>query len=91
MSQHETCKIREAVECSAAVGAADEAVKKVFAILGVDINKPESVEAFREDLRFGGRLRRAADHGFLAMIAAVSVGALAIIWVGITTKLGGGH
>ena len=31
--------------------AADRAVKKVFAILGVDVDKPESVEEFREDLR----------------------------------------
>ena len=43
--------------------AADRAVKKVFAILGVDIDKPESVEEFREDLRFGRKLRKASDHG----------------------------
>ena len=36
--------------------AADRAVKKVFAILGVDVDKPDSVEEFREDLRFGKRL-----------------------------------
>jgi hypothetical protein len=47
--------------------AADRAVKKVFAILGVDVDKPESVENFREDLRFGRKLRKAADHGFLAL------------------------
>ena len=84
----EECKHRDDFHCPHAGSAADSAVSKVFAILGVDINKPESVEAFREDLRFGGRLRRAADHGFLAMVAAVCVGALAIIWVGITTKFG---
>jgi hypothetical protein len=33
-------------------------VKKVFAILGVDIDRPESVEEFREDLRFGKRMRK---------------------------------
>ena len=38
--------------------AADRAVKKVFAILGVDIDRPESVEEFREDLRFGKRMRK---------------------------------
>ena len=37
--------------------AADRAVKKVFAILGVDVDKPESVEEFREDLRFGWKIK----------------------------------
>ena len=32
---------------------ADKSVKKVFAILGVDIDDPQQVEEFREDLRFG--------------------------------------
>jgi hypothetical protein len=70
--------------------AADRAVKKVFAILGVDIDKPESVEEFREDLRFGKRMRKAADHGFLALVGLFVVGLGAIIWAGIMAKLGGG-
>lgn len=69
--------------------AADKAVRKVFAILGVDIDKPESVEEFREDLRFGRKLRRASDHGFLAIIGLISVGLAAALWTGIATKLGG--
>jgi hypothetical protein len=71
--------------------AADRAVKKVFAILGVDIEKPESVEEFREDLRFGKRMRKAADHGFLALIGLIVVGLGAVIWAGIMAKLGGGQ
>lgn len=67
--------------------AADKAVAKVFAILGVDIHKPESVEEFREDLRFGRKLRRASDHGFLAMVGLVSVALAAAVWTGIVTKL----
>jgi hypothetical protein len=47
---------------------ADLAVKKVFAILGIDINNPASVEEFREDLRFGRRMRKLADHGSMALI-----------------------
>jgi hypothetical protein len=70
--------------------AADRAVKKVFAILGVDVDKPESVEEFREDLRFGKRMRKAADHGFLALVGLFVVGLGAIIWAGIMAKLGGG-
>jgi len=65
-------------------------VKKVFAILGVDIDKPESVEEFREDLRFGKRMRKAADHGFLALVGLVVVGLGAVVWAGVMSKLGGG-
>jgi hypothetical protein len=66
-------------------------VKKVFAILGVDIEKPESVEEFREDLRFGKRMRKAADHGFLALVGLVVIGLGAAVWAGIVSKVGGGH
>ena len=69
--------------------AADKAVRKVFAILGVDIDKPESVEEFREDLRFGRKLRRASDQGMLAIIGLISVGLAAALWTGIVTKVGG--
>jgi hypothetical protein len=70
--------------------AADKAVKKVFAILGVDIDKPESVEEFREDLRFGRKLRRAADHGFLAVIGLIVAGICALLVAGATNRMGGG-
>ncbi len=70
-------------------GAADRAVKKVFAILGVDVDKPESVEEFREDLRFGKRMRRAADHGLLALVGLVVIGLGAAMWAGIVSKVGG--
>ena len=69
--------------------AADRAVKKVFAILGVDVDKPESVEEFREDLRFGKRMRKAADHGLLALVGLVVIGLGAAVWAGIVSKVGG--
>jgi hypothetical protein len=69
--------------------AADRAVKKVFAILGVDIDKPESVEEFREDLRFGKRMRKAADHGMIALIGVTFVGFGYAVWAGIVSKIGG--
>lgn len=68
--------------------AADRAVKKVFAILGVDIDKPESVEEFREDLRFGKKMRRIADHGTMAFIGVVAIGFASLIWIGIQEKFG---
>lgn len=72
--------------------AADRAVRKVFAILGVDIDKPESVEEFREDLRFGKKLRKAADHGMLVFIGVIVVAMGAAIWAGVaslSSKTGG--
>ena len=71
--------------------AADRAVKKVFAILGVDVDKPESVEEFREDLRFGKKMRKAADHGFLALMGVLAAAAMAAVWAGIVLKISGGH
>lgn len=73
----------------AAEKAADHAVAKVFAILGVDINRPDSVEEFREDLRFGKKMRRMADHGQLAMVGVFVLGISWAIWEGIKAKLGG--
>ena len=70
--------------------SADKAVKKVFAILGVDINKPESVEEFREDLRFGKKLRKLADHGTLALVALIFVGIGYAAFAGVASKVKGG-
>jgi len=74
---------------SVAEEAADRAVREVFAKFGVDIDKPDQVAEFQADLRFGSRLRRIADHGAMAMVAALGVGVLAALWAGITSKLGG--
>lgn len=71
--------------------AADSAVKKVFAILGVDIDRPESIEEFRADLRFGRKLRRIADHGTLAFIGIVAAALAAAIWAGVVSKISGGN
>ena len=71
--------------------AAEHAVKKVFAILGVDIDRPESVEEFREDLRFGRKLRKVADHGMLAFFGVAAAALAAAVWAGIVSKIIGGH
>lgn len=73
----------------AAQRTADLAVKKFFAILGVDIDKPESVEEFREDLRFGRRLRKMTGHGQLAMVAIICGGLVYATWSGIAKALAG--
>ena len=68
--------------------SAELAVKKVFAILGVDIDKPKEVEEFRENLRFGATLRRAADRGFLAMVVIIAGAVVAMAWAGIVSEFG---
>ena len=75
--------------CELAEEAADVAVRKVFAILGVDIDKPESVETFRDDLRFGKRLRKATDHGMLAVAAVIAAAMCAAVWSGVIASLRG--
>lgn len=67
--------------------AADTAVKKVFAILGVDVDVPKEVEQFRENLRFGASMRRAADKGMLAIVGAIAVAGLAALWAGIVSAI----
>lgn len=67
--------------------SAARAVKEVFAILGVDIDDPASVEDFREDLRFGRKLRKRFDYGVLAIIGVVAAGIAAAVWQGIVSKI----
>lgn len=67
--------------------SAARAVRDVFAILGVDIDDPASVEDFREDLRFGRKLRKRADYGVLAVIGVIAVAFAAALWQGIVSKI----
>jgi hypothetical protein len=85
---HETCADEEMLMKEAIDQAVERAVKKTFAILGVDINDPESVEEFRQDLRFGKRMRKMADHGQLALVGVFAVGIAWAVYEGIKAKLG---
>lgn len=67
--------------------AAESAVRKVFAILGVNIDLPESVEDFRADLRFGKKMRKFADHGLLAFFGVVAAAFAAAVWAGIVSNI----
>ncbi len=70
--------------------AADKSVKKVFAILGVDVDQPESVENFRKDLRFGGRMRKYVDHGTLVFVGAVALAITYALLEGLLMKIKAG-
>lgn len=71
----------------AAENAAEKAVKKVFELMGVDVNNPRAVEDFREDLRFGRRMRRAADRSFIVMVSVIAAAIIASIWLGIVSNI----
>lgn len=83
-----SCNVPDFAQCShaaqAAEDAADSAVRKVFAILGVDLDDPKQVEEFREDLRFGAKLRKLAEHSVLAFFGAVATAFAAAVWVVVT-------
>ena len=77
--------------CPQVQQAAEDAVRKVFAILGVDVDVPKEVEEFRENLRFGASMRRAADKGMLAIVGAIAIAGLAALWAGIVSSIVKGH
>lgn len=72
---------------SEASEAADLAVKKVFFLLGVDVEDAESVSEFQADLRFGRKLRKLADHGLVGMVGIAAVGLAGALWHGITAAV----
>lgn len=77
--------------CPQVQQAAEDAVRKVFAILGVDVDVPHEVEEFRENLRFGASMRRAADKGMLTIVGVLATAMLAALWAGIVSKITGSH
>jgi len=92
MSEHihpEPCSAYHASNCEYANSAAEKAVKKTFAILGVDIERPEQVAEFQDALRFGKKLFKLADHGVLVMVGALALLFVAAVVVGIKVKLMG--
>lgn len=63
--------------------AAKKATRDVFAILGVDVDKPESVSSFLDDLRFGRRMRQAADKSWLTFFALGATAMGYLMWQGL--------
>lgn len=77
--------------CPYARESAELAVKKVFAILGVNVDEPKEVEEFQANLRFGANMRRAADKGMLAFVVLLVVALAAALWAGVVSKITGAH
>ena len=74
--------------CDHAEAAADQAVRKTFAILGVDIDKPSEVREFQESLRFGDFLRKAANRGLFTLISAIAGALIVALWYGFKVSIG---
>ncbi|MDR2366434.1 MAG: hypothetical protein LBD68_11395 [Zoogloeaceae bacterium] len=70
--------------------ASEMTLEKTFAILGVDIHDPQQVADFQDSLRYLARLKKISDHGILALVAALSVGLVGVIFLGFITKVKGG-
>ena len=85
------CDMPHEEGCFFAAQAAKLAVRETFAILGVDVERPESVEDFRKDLRYSGHLRRLSDHGGKVLWGLVVAALAASTWYGIVFKVVGGH
>ena len=76
--------------CTFADDAAEKAVQKTFAILGVDINDPKQVNEFQKSLNFGDSMRKFFDKGFLATAVVMAGLFAAIVYAGIKARLGVG-
>jgi DNA helicase IV len=75
--------------CQYAEDAADRAVEKTFARLGVDVNNPSELKKFQDSLRFGEKLLNMADKGIIAAIVTGVGMLMAALFLGIKTKIMG--
>jgi len=58
--------------CTAGEVSAEHAVRRVFAILGVNIDEPKEVAAFQDTVKFAGRLNKILDRSVLAFFVALA-------------------
>ena len=70
--------------CTKPEDAANGAVKKVFNILGVNVDDPKQVEDFRKGLRVGEEFVILARRGKIASVTAFVGLAAAAIWTALT-------
>lgn len=77
------CGYSEADENCRSQAIARLAVRDVFALIGVDIDNPTSIEEFRADLRFGKQLRKTAGHSAIGIVGVLMTGIAVAIWEGV--------
>lgn len=72
---------QEIMERVTAQDIAREVIKSSYAVVGVDINSPESVNALRNNLEFAGMLHKTARNSIFAFITTISGLVAAAIWL----------
>ncbi len=80
MADHEARQV--ATEAMMADAIAKQVARTIFALIGVDVDKPESLEEFRANVRFSAVVHRAAQAGVLAVITAVTGLVVSGLWFG---------
>ena len=81
------CNSPHSVRCEFADAAAERAVKKTFAILGVDVEKVEQVRDFQSSLRFSEGLRKMVFYGSMIVIGIAAGALVTALWAGIKVSL----
>jgi hypothetical protein len=76
-----------AADCKKPEDAADHAVKKVFGILGVDVDNPKEVEQFRKGLRFGEAMHKYANKGMMTVVVVMSTAVVLATLAGMAYKI----
>ena len=59
-------------DCDSGMLAAERAVERVFAILGIDIHNPKQVSDFQDTMRFATRLNKVMERSTFAFFAALA-------------------
>lgn len=61
---------------------AKQVARTIFGLIGVDVDKPESLEEFRANIRFSAVVHQAAKAGVLAVITTVAGLVISGLWFG---------
>lgn len=75
--------------CELADAAAESAVAKVFATLGVDINDPKQVKAFQQAIWSAQSFDEAKKYGILVVIGLAATALWGAFASGVKLKIGG--
>lgn len=64
----------------------DTDLRDIFILLGVDIDDPESIEHFRDNMKLNRTIRDTGYAMFLAVVGAATLGLCTTLWVWVLGK-----
>lgn len=88
MADHEARQL--ATEAMMADAIAKQVARTIFSLIGIDVDKPESLEEFRANVRFSAVVHKAAQAGVLAVITTVAGLVISGLWFG-AMRIFSGH